>query len=168
MIFNKCFFVDFKVEGDVVALNILACATEACINIPMVDDNTAEYVEVFRISLELSSEMDQWIQLGSVTTDITITDDDGMNDPYFRTNYVIIILCPDMLVGFSSSAYTTTETVGEVSVCVGVTNSFNGKALRPLTVAILPNESNAFRIMAQAIFFEHTHSKLLTFACTCD
>ena len=80
----------------------------------MVNDDTAEYMEDFKISLELSSEMDQWIQLGLVTTDITITDDDGMNDACFHTNFNchIIILCPDMLVGFSSSNYTTTETVG--------------------------------------------------------
>ena len=143
------------------ALNFAACATEACIDIPMVNDDTAEYVEDFKISLELSSEKDQWIQLVSVTTDITITDDDGMNDTYFHININchIVKLCPDMLVGFSSSAYTTTETVGEVSVCVGVTNSFNGKALRPLTVAILPDESNALRIIARDNFFEHTHSK---------
>ena len=69
-----------------------------------------------------------------------------------------------MLVGFSSSAYTTTETVGQVSVCVGVTNSFNGKALRPLTVAILPDERNALRIITRANFFEHTHSKPSLFA----
>ena len=69
------------------ALNFSACATESCINIPMVNDDTAEYVEPYTISLELSSEMDQWIQLGSVTTDITITDDDGMNDACFRTNF---------------------------------------------------------------------------------
>lgn len=136
------------------ALNFPACTPQACINIPMVDDDTAEYVEDFTISLELSSEMDQWIQLGSVTTDITVTDDDGMNDAYFRTNFNchIVILCPDMLVGFSSSVYTTTETEGQVSVCVEVTNSFNGKALRPLTVAILPDESNALRIITLASF----------------
>ena len=61
-----------------------------------------------------------------------------------------------MLVGFSSSVYTTTETVGQFSVCVGVTNSFNGKALRPLTVAILPDESNVLRIITRANFLAHS------------
>ena len=69
------------------ALNFTACETQACIDIPLVNDNTAEYVEDFRISLELSSEMDKWIQLGSVTTDITITDDDGMTDTYFHKKF---------------------------------------------------------------------------------
>ena len=74
------------------ALNFTACATEACINIPLVNDNTAEYVEDFTISLELSSEMDQWIQLGSVTTtSITIIDDDGMNDTYFHLLIAILL-----------------------------------------------------------------------------
>ena len=45
-----------------------------------------------------------------------------------------------MLVGFSSIEHTTTESLGEVSVCVEVFNSFNGKALEPFTVALLPDE----------------------------
>ncbi|CAI8054130.1 Putative insulin-like peptide receptor [Geodia barretti] len=45
-----------------------------------------------------------------------------------------------MVIGFSSKEYTTTESLGEVSVCVKILNSFNGEALEPFTIALLPDE----------------------------
>ena len=45
-----------------------------------------------------------------------------------------------MVIGFSSKEYTTTESLGEVSVCVKILNSFNGEALEPFMIALLPDE----------------------------
>ena len=45
-----------------------------------------------------------------------------------------------MAVGFSSTTYTTTETIGNVNVCVAVTNPPSGGAVRPFSVTILPGE----------------------------
>ena len=45
-----------------------------------------------------------------------------------------------MVIGFSSEVYTTTESSGKVSVCVKLINSYNGKALEPFTIALLPDE----------------------------
>ena len=45
-----------------------------------------------------------------------------------------------MVIGFSSKEYTTTESLGEVSVCVKIINSFNGEALEPFSIALLPDE----------------------------
>ena len=45
-----------------------------------------------------------------------------------------------MVIGFSFKEYTTTESLGEVSVCVKILNSFNGEALEPFTIALLPDE----------------------------
>ena len=45
-----------------------------------------------------------------------------------------------MLIGFSSSTYTATESEQQVTVCVKVLNSESGGALRPFSVHILPEE----------------------------
>ena len=45
-----------------------------------------------------------------------------------------------MVVGFSSTTFTTTETTGYANVCVSVTNLPSGGAIRPFTVTILPGE----------------------------
>ena len=45
-----------------------------------------------------------------------------------------------MAVGFSSTTYTTTETIGNVNVCVAVTNPPSDGAVRPFSVTILPGE----------------------------
>ena len=61
--------------------------------------------------------------------------------------YICVILCDKftsypgtITVGFSKYKYETTESIGNVMVCVDVLTPVNIGALRPFTVALLPKE----------------------------
>jgi hypothetical protein len=105
-----------------VYLRFSACQNKACADISILNDNITEYDESFGIVLERAPNLDSRISLSPESAVVTIMDDDGM------------------VIGFSSKEYTTTESLGEVSVCVKILNSFNGEALEPFTIALLPDE----------------------------
>ena len=47
-------------------------------------------------------------------------------------------LITDVIVGFESTEYTVTENEEQVTVCVEILNSFNGKPLHPFSAVLLP------------------------------
>ena len=50
-----------------------------------------------------------------------------------------------MSVGFTSTTYTGTETLGHAVVCVEVLNSASGGAIQPFSLTILPGEGSCLR-----------------------
>lgn len=70
----------------------------------------------------------------------------------FEPGYLLTMHCffPDFLVGFSSKKYTTTESQGQVSICVGMVNS---NVSHPhYTVVLLPDEGKLQCLIFSSLF----------------
>jgi hypothetical protein len=123
-----------SIEGDVgedftyssLNLSFNACEQTACHMLPIINDDVIERNKSFQFMLQRTPDLDERIKLDPTIGNLTILNDDNV-----------------MAVGFSSTTYTTTETIGNVNVCVAVTNPPSGGAVRPFSVTILPGEEES-------------------------
>ena len=66
-----------------------SCQRRSCINVTIEDDNALELVELFNVTLETTTGLDERISLSPVNGVVEIIDNDGMLTSAISTDIVI-------------------------------------------------------------------------------
>ena len=97
-----------------------SCQRISCINVTIEDDNVLELVELFNVTLETTTGLDERISLSPVNGVVEIIDNDGMLTIVCVLYKALCILFSTAvaMVGLEETFYVVSEDVGIVRVCV--------------------------------------------------
>ena len=130
-----------------------SCETRRCVTISIVSDLIEEPDESFNYTLERTPDLDSRISLDSVEGEVVIVGqcpgvcDGGM---YKAELYVHnFLFSVPIVVGFESTAYTTSESEGTVELSVVVTDPSMGGAPRPFSLSVYTADGTASKISSK-------------------
>ena len=134
-----------------VPLSFAVCQAKACAEVTVEDDGIAERDEFFSVILERSDTLDNRIEVSPFAAYLAIVMD---NDREWLSLITLLKLIAKqcltarnsfsaMVVGFTSTTFTGTETAGHATVCVEVLNPPSGGAVRPFSITMTPQEGSS-------------------------
>ena len=125
-----------------------ACETMVCVDIDIINDQTAEKIESFTVTLGRTPSLDSRITLVDVEGLVIINDDDGnkVNESqyyfYLHNNVYMLLQPTEAVVGLQRSIYWVREDVGVVQVCILVHSpSIGCPVAYPFTVVFSTDDS---------------------------
>ena len=108
------------------------CQSESCVNLTIVNDDVLEMVESFTVSLgnpnpnnsiqteDRFANLTSRISIDPATAVINITDIDGGDCTHLISKLLLSCIFAEVIIGLENTAFTATEGVGTIKVCVNL------------------------------------------------